>query len=377
MGTTSMCQLKLNRTLTFRNGENSICVEHNLKKFYKQILLGFGTKMLFNRLGRGILTIANGRHQNYRQIFKFGGSTDTGVYQVVRPGNVSPYLRDVPDKIERPSYTYAQDIPDLFQSYKNEIKLPNAVDAMRESCRLAANILDKCGQILKPGVTTEEIDEFVHEQTIASNAYPSPLLYCGFPKSVCTSVNNVVCHGIPDDRPLVDGDIINVDITVFYNNYHGDCSRTFLIGNVDALGRHLVKVTEECLHKGIEACGQNVPFKEIGAAIEDHALQNGLEVIKEFIGHGIGTYFHGKPEISHYRNTYDGVMMPGMTFTIEPILCLGRPTFKVLEDQWTAVTKDNSRTAQFEHTILIAKHGVEILTLPDSHEKSDAKKIAK
>lgn len=186
-------------------------------------------------------------------------------------------------------------------------------------------------------MTTDEIDEFVHSETIAANAYPSPLRYSMFPKSVCTSVNNVVCHGIPDDRPLTDGDIINIDITVqwnapfnhtrncspdsfyylyflffifqvFYNGYHGDCSKTFLIGKVDALGQHLVKVTEECLHIGIGVCGPNVPFSEIGNAIEQHAQENGLEVIKEFIGHGIGTDFHSQPEISHYRKIY--IIMP-------------------------------------------------------------------
>lgn len=178
---------------------------------------------------------------------------------------------------------------------------------------------------------------------------------------------------------------------MYYNGYHGDCSKTFLIGKVDPLGQHLVKVTEECLYKGIEVCGPNVPYSEIGNAVEQHAQENGLEVIREFIGHGIGTYFHGLPEICHYRksgalndwtidqlmrkkkqfsifigNKHDGRMMSGMTFTIEPILCLGRPKFKILGDDWTAVTKDDSRTAQFEHTILVTGSGAEILTIPDS-----------
>lgn len=175
----------------------------------------------------------------------------------------------------------------------------------------------------KVGITTEEIDRFVHSETIKANAYPSPLRYAAFPKSVCTSVNNVVCHGIPDDRPLADGDIINVDVTVncsnwvvvvvvafthfawhsiqvFHNGFHGDCSQTFLVGNVDEKGRFLVDITEECLYKAISLCGPDVPFNRIGACIEEHAEKNGLAVVAEFVGHGIGTYFHGPPAVCHY-----------------------------------------------------------------------------
>lgn len=171
---------------------------------------------------------------------------------------------------------------------------------MRESCKLAATVLKSCEQLAVEGITTDEIDKFVHNEAIKANAYPSPLRYAGFPKSVCTSVNNVACHGIPDDRKLIDGDIINIDITVFFNGYHGDCSKTFLVGNVDERGRHLVQSNEECLNKAIGLCGPGVPINLIGGFCESFAKLCKLTVIPAFIGHGIGSYFHGPPEIMHF-----------------------------------------------------------------------------
>ena len=190
--------------------------------------------------------------------------------------------------------------------------------------------------------------------------------YCGFPKSVCTSVNNVACHGIPDDRKLEDGDIINVDITVYFNRFHGDCSKTFLIGDVDERGKYLVHHNEKALLEAIKVCKPGQRFNVIGTAISRYAKEVDLTIVPAFIGHGIGNYFHGPPEIYHFENDFDfGVMQPKMTFTIEPIFALGSEELELWEDGWTAATVDGSRTSQFEHTILITENGSEILTLPD------------
>ncbi|KAI5644909.1 metallopeptidase family m24 domain-containing protein [Phthorimaea operculella] len=288
-----------------------------------------------------------------------------GVYEKVMPVETTP-SRIVPDHIVKPDYALTGRtkivVPEL-----PEIKDVNQIRGMRRSCKLAANILAQVGKIVQPGVTTDAIDEFVHNMSIEAGAYPSPLNYMGFPKSVCTSVNNVAVHGIPDLRPLENGDIINVDITVYYKGFHGDCSKTFLVGDVDDRGQELVAVTEECLDIAIKGCGPNVPFYEIGARIMRHATQNRLSVLPAFIGHGIGEYFHGPPEIYHFYNRstprrYPGVMEPGMTFTIEPVLSHGGEMTVILEDGWTAITEDGSRAAQVEHTILVTEDGAEILT---------------
>lgn len=219
------------------------------------------------------------------------------------------------------------------------------------------------------GLTTDEIDAIVFNEAIKNKAYPSPLRYSGFPKSVCTSVNNIACHGIPDDRKLVNGDIINVDITVYLNHFHGDTSRTFLIGDVDERGRYLVHHNEIALAKAIEVCKPGQEFNAIGSAISKYAKEVDLRIVPAFIGHGIGSFFHGPPEIYHFENDYDAgdVMRPGMTFTIEPILSLGTEQLELWEDGWTTTTTDGSRTSQFEHTILITDEGYEILTIPDQN----------
>lgn len=215
-------------------------------------------------------------------------------------------------------------------------------------------------------MTTDEIDSFVYNAAIENRAYPSPLRYCGFPKSVCTSVNNIACHGIPDDRRLEDGDIINVDITVYLNSFHGDTSKTFLIGNVDERGKYLVHHNEVALMEAIKICRPGQNFNEIGKAISKYAKEVDLRIIPAFIGHGIGEFFHGPPEIYHFENNFElGVMEPRTTFTIEPIFSLGYEEVELWEDGWTASTADGSRTSQFEHTILITDDGCEILTLPD------------
>ncbi|XP_032493589.1 methionine aminopeptidase 1D, mitochondrial isoform X2 [Phocoena sinus] len=192
-------------------------------------------------------------------------------------------------------------------------------------------------------MTTEEIDALVHQEIISHDAYPSPLGYGGFPKSVCTSVNNVLCHGIPDSRPLQDGDIINIDVTVYYNGYHGDTSETFLVGNVDECGKKLVEVARRCRDEAIAACRAGAPFSVIGNTISQITHQNGLQVCPHFVGHGIGSYFHGHPEIWHHANDSDLRMEEGMAFTVEPIITEGSPEFKVLEDAWTVVSLDNQR----------------------------------
>ncbi|XP_028041387.1 methionine aminopeptidase 1D, mitochondrial isoform X3 [Bombyx mandarina] len=246
-----------------------------------------------------------------------------GIYEKVLPVETTP-SRVVPDTIERPDYLARG--KQLTLPCLPEIKDDNQLNGMRTSCKLASTILSQVQNFIKPGVTTDDIDQLVHSLIIKAGAYPSPLHYKGFPKSICTSVNNVAVHGIPDLRPLSDGDIVNVDIT------------------------------------GIGTCGPGVPFSEIGASIQRHARKNGLTVIPSIVGHGIGQYFHGPPDIYHIRNRYPGVMKAGMTFTIEPVVSHGTQNTVLLDDGWTILTEDGSRTSQIEHTVLITNDGVEILT---------------
>ncbi|KAH9771975.1 methionine aminopeptidase 1B [Citrus sinensis] len=198
---------------------------------------------------------------------------------------------------------------------------------------------------------------------IEAGAYPSPLGYGGFPKSVCTSVNECMCHGIPDSRQLEDGDIINIDVTVYLNGYHGDTSKTFLCGNVSDRLKRLVKVTEECLEKGIAVCKDGASFKKIGKRISEHAEKYGFGVVERFVGHGVGKVFHSEPIIYHNRNENPGCMVEGQTFTIEPILTMGSIECITWPDNWTTLTADGSPAAQFEHSILITRTGAEILTI--------------
>ncbi|CAK1540140.1 unnamed protein product [Leptosia nina] len=281
-----------------------------------------------------------------------------GVYEKVLPTTTTP-SRTVPEHIQRPDYVTG---PHHHIPRNPEIKDEEQINGMRASCQLASDVLNKAKSFIQPGVTTDDIDDLIHSFIVNAGAYPSPLNYKGFPKSICTSVNNVAVHGIPDLRPLENGDIINVDITVYSKGYHGDCSKTFLVGDVDEKGQELVAVTEECLLKAINLCGPDVPFCDIGSRIYRHAKTKGLTVLPAFVGHGIGSYFHGPPDIYHMLNRYPGLMKPGMTFTIEPVLSHGRENTYILDDGWTIVTEDGSRTAQCEHTILITENGAEILT---------------
>jgi methionyl aminopeptidase len=278
----------------------------------------------------------------------------------VIPGLVGP-LRPVPREIARPPYALSGD---PGRGRPDPVRTPDVIARMRRAGAAAADILLHVGPFIEPGVTTDRLDAIVHEKTLELGGYPSPLNYRGFPKSVCTSVNEVICHGIPDSRPLADGDIVNIDVTIFLDGVHGDTSVTFLVGAVDDASRLLVRETRNSLSKAIEVVRPGVQINEIGRVIEAHAHKHGLGVVREFIGHGIGTEFHGVLQIPHY---YDPrartVLEEGMTFTIEPMLTLGDPSLGVWEDDWTAVTLDGRRSAQFEHMLAVTSDGAEILTV--------------
>ena len=247
-----------------------------------------------------------------------------------------------------------------------DIKSQDEITALRRSCQLAADVLVMIEPLIKPGLSTGEIDRLCHEYIVAHGAYPSPLGYRGFPKATCTSVNEVVCHGIPSfDRVLKDGDIINVDITTLLGGFHGDTSKTFCVGRASAAAKQLVDVTRECLDRGVAAVRPGNRVGDIGAAIQAVAEANGCSVVRDFVGHGIGREFHGPPEVPHFGRAGRGVRLrAGMTFTIEPMINAGDWRIEILEDNWTAVTRDGSLSAQFEHTVLVTPDGVEILTLP-------------
>ncbi|CAL2232213.1 unnamed protein product [Prunus armeniaca] len=278
----------------------------------------------------------------------------------LRRGRVSPEL-PVPDHIPRPPYVGSSELPEIASEH--QIPGSQGIADMRAACELAARVLDSAGKLVRPSVTTNEIDKAVHQMIIDAGAYPSPLGYGGFPKSVCTSVNECMCHGIPDSRQLQSGDIINIDVTVYLNGYHGDTSKTFLCGDVSDANKQLVKVTEECLERGIAVCKDGASFKKIGKRISEHAEKYGYGVVERFVGHGVGTVFHSEPLILHHRNDQSGCMVEGQTFTIEPILTMGSIECKTWPDNWTTLTTDGSPAAQFEHTILITRTGAEILTI--------------
>ena len=247
-----------------------------------------------------------------------------------------------------------------------KIKSDREIELMRESCRLAAEVLQRAGELVKPGISTDEINTFVHDITVKAGAYPSPLNYHGFPKSVCTSVNDVVCHGIPGNEILKDGDIINIDVTCLLNGYHGDTSRTFAVGQVSKDVKQLMNVTEKTMEDGIAAVTIGGYFGDIGDAIQELADEFGYGIVREFCGHGIGRGFHEDPNIIHYRSRSRGERIrEGMVFTIEPMLNMGKEGVFVEKDGWTVRTKDGSLSAQYEHTIAITRNGPEVLTQID------------
>ena len=278
------------------------------------------------------------------------------------PGRVSP-ARHVPERIERPEY--------MFHSGPERVTASDVKDAatirrIREAGRIAAGALEAVGAAVAPGVTTDELDRVGHDFLVAHGAYPSCLGSMGFPKSLCTSINEVICHGIPDDRPLQEGDIVNVDITAYKDGVHGDTCAMFEVGAVDEESHLLVERTRNAMMRGIKAVGPGRQINVIGRVIEAYAKRFHYGVVRDYTGHGVGEAFHSGLVVPHYDAApqYDTVMEPGMVFTIEPMLTLGGVEWEQWDDGWTVVTADRSRTAQFEHTIVVTEDGAQILTLP-------------
>jgi methionyl aminopeptidase len=247
-----------------------------------------------------------------------------------------------------------------------EIKSPKEVDTLRRACRLAAETLLEVAHIIRPGITTDDIDRFVHEDTLRRGARPAPLNYHGFPKSVCTSINEVVCHGIPGPQRLKDGDIINVDVTSLFEGFHGDTSATFYVGRPSKDAMRVTEIARRSLAIGIEQVRDGARLGDIGAAIQEYAEGEGCSVVRAFVGHGIGRRFHEPPQVSHVGTRGSGMRLKaGMCFTIEPMINAGGYEVDVLDDGWTVVTRDRSLSAQFEHTLVVTKAGCEVLTARD------------
>ena len=241
---------------------------------------------------------------------------------------------------------------------------PDAFEGMRKACQLTARCLDEIWPLIKPGVTTNEIDRFVFEFGIKNNALPATLNYRGYRKSSCTSINHVVCHGIPDDKPLREGEIVNIDVTFILDGWHGDSSRMYPVGEIKRAAERLMEVTHECLMRGVRAVRPGARTGAIGHAIQSYAESERCSVVRDFCGHGVGRLFHDAPNILHYGQANEGPeLKEGMIFTIEPMINLGRPHVKVLSDGWTAVTRDRSLSAQYEHTVGVTADGCEIFTL--------------
>jgi methionyl aminopeptidase len=280
-------------------------------------------------------------------------------------------MRSVPTAIPRPEYV-GRPAPTPYEG--PERKDAETIAAMRIAGRIAADALAEVGRTIRPGVTTEELDRVGHEYLCDHAAYPSTLGYRGFPKSLCTSLNEVICHGIPDSTILIDGDICNIDITAFIGGVHGDTNATFLVGDVDEDVRLLVERTEEATRRAIKAVAPGRPISVIGRVIESYARRFGYGVVRDFTGHGIGTSFHTGLVIPHYDDpSLQTQMETGMTFTIEPMITLGTYDYDIWDDTWTVVTKDRRWTAQFEHTLLVTDDGCEILTLPTSADEGTSR----
>lgn len=280
----------------------------------------------------------------------------------LKPGKISP-RRAVPAHIDRPEYMYHSG-PEVVTA--GDIKSPEMIEKIRVAGRIAAQALQVVGEAVRPGITTDELDRIGHEFIISHNAYPSCLGYMGFPKSLCTSINEVICHGIPDDRPLEDGDIVNVDITAYYDGVHGDTCAMFEVGNVDEESHLLIERTRNAMMRGIKAVRPGREINVIGRVIESYAHRFDYGVVRDFTGHGVGEAFHSGLIVPHYdaAPAHNEVMEEGMVFTIEPMLNLGGIEWEQWDDDWTVVTKDRGRSAQFEHTIVVTEDGAEILTLP-------------
>jgi methionyl aminopeptidase len=271
-------------------------------------------------------------------------------------------MRPVPPEIRRPEYVGKAAPRPCTES---SIQPSEVIEAMRVAGKIAAQALAEGGRMVAPGVTTDEVDRVVHEFLVDHRAYPSTLGYKGFPKSCCTSLNEVICHGIPDSTVIEDGDIVNIDVTAFIGGVHGDTNATFLAGDVAEEDRLLVERTHEAMMRGIRAVRPGRQLNVIGRVIEAYAKRFGYGVVRDFTGHGIGRSFHGKLVVLHYDEpAVDTVLAEGMTFTIEPMITLGTIDYDVWPDRWTVTTKDKQRTAQFEHTLVVTADGAQILTLP-------------
>jgi methionyl aminopeptidase len=270
-------------------------------------------------------------------------------------------MRQVPASIARPEYVGKR----YPRTGEPEVKDRQTIERMRVAGQIAAQALAEVGNHVKPGVTTDELDRVGHEFLVDHGAYPSTLGYRGYPKSLCTSLNEVICHGIPDDTVIADGDIVNIDITAYIGGVHGDTNATFLAGAVPEESRLLVERTHEAMMRGIRAVAPGRPLNAVGRVIESYARRFGYGVVRDFTGHGIGTTFHSGLVVPHFDDPdVDITMEPGMTFTIEPMLTLGTIDYEIWPDGWTVLTADGKRTAQFEHTLLVTADGREILTLP-------------
>jgi methionyl aminopeptidase len=279
----------------------------------------------------------------------------------IQPATISP-PREVPATIERPRYV-DRPAPDRYAG--DDVQPPEIIEKMRIAGRIAAQAMRGAATAIKPGVTTDDLDQVVHQFLIDHGAYPSTLGYRGFPKSCCTSVNEVICHGIPDARPLEDGDIVKIDVTAYINGVHGDTCATFFCGEVDEQARLLTERTQEALARAIKAVKPGRQVNVIGRVIESYARRFGYGVVRDYTGHGVHTTFHSGLVIPHYDEpAYDTVIKPGMTFTIEPMITLGSGDWYMWEDGWTVLTADGSRCAQFEHTLVVTEDGAEVLTRP-------------
>ena len=278
------------------------------------------------------------------------------------PGRVTP-MRAVPKDIARPEYVGR---PGPKRERGSDVYSAESIERIRESGTIAARAIQAVGAAIQPGITTEELDIVAHEFVIAHGAYPSTLGYRGYPKSSCTSLNEVICHGIPDDTVLESGDIINIDVTAFKNGVHGDSNVTFLVGDVAPEVAELVERTRESLNRGMKAVAPGRAVNVIGRAIEAYAKRFDYGVVRDFTGHGVGTAFHSGLVIPHYDSApnFDDEILEGMVFTIEPMLTLGSQDWEMWDDDWTVVTRDRSYSAQFEHTMVVRERGVEVLTVP-------------
>jgi methionyl aminopeptidase len=279
----------------------------------------------------------------------------------IQPATVSP-PREVPATIKRPRYV-GRPAPDRYTG--DDVQPPEIIERMRIAGRIAAQAMHAGAAMIRPGVTTDDLDQVVHEFLIDHRAYPSTLGYRGFPKSCCTSVNEVICHGIPDSRPLEDGDIVKIDVTAYIHGVHGDTCATFFCGEVDEQTRLLTERTHEALVRAIDAVKPGRQVNVIGRVIESYARRFRYGVVREYTGHGVHTTFHSGLVIPHYDEaTYDTLIKPGMTFTIEPMITLGSGDWYMWDDGWTVLTADGSRCAQFEHTLAVTESGAEVLTRP-------------